>query len=74
MWFVLKYLLGYDKVHNYGGSWTEWGNAVRAQIERDSLSWDAACVTNSSLRPWWAGNDKESTGCVRYEELSVIGV
>ena len=33
-WFVLKYLLGYDKVRNYDGSWTEWGNAVRAPIER----------------------------------------
>ncbi|MCA1731092.1 MAG: sulfurtransferase [Actinobacteria bacterium] len=31
-WFVLKYLLGYDKVRNYDGSWTEWGNAVRAPI------------------------------------------
>ncbi|MEW6635576.1 MAG: sulfurtransferase [Actinomycetota bacterium] len=33
-WFVLKYLLGYDNVKNYDGSWTEWGNAVRAPIER----------------------------------------
>ena len=33
-WFVLRYLLGYDKVRNYDGSWTEWGNAVRAPIER----------------------------------------
>ena len=33
-WFVLSYLLGYDKVRNYDGSWTEWGNAVRAPIER----------------------------------------
>jgi thiosulfate/3-mercaptopyruvate sulfurtransferase len=33
-WFVLQYLLGYDKVRNYDGSWTEWGNAVRAPIER----------------------------------------
>jgi len=33
-WFVLKYLLGYEKVRNYDGSWTEWGNAVRAPIER----------------------------------------
>ncbi len=31
-WFVLKYLLGYEKVRNYDGSWTEWGNAVRAPI------------------------------------------
>ena len=33
-WFVLRYLLGYDKVRNYDGSWTEWGNAVRAPIEK----------------------------------------
>jgi thiosulfate/3-mercaptopyruvate sulfurtransferase len=33
-WFVLSYLLGYDKVRNYDGSWTEWGNAVRAPIEK----------------------------------------
>jgi thiosulfate/3-mercaptopyruvate sulfurtransferase len=33
-WFVLSYLLGYDRVRNYDGSWTEWGNAVRAPIEK----------------------------------------
>lgn len=33
-WFVLHYLLGYEKVRNYDGSWTEWGNTVRAPIER----------------------------------------
>jgi len=33
-WFVLTYLLGYDKVRNYDGSWTEWGNAVRLPIEK----------------------------------------
>jgi thiosulfate/3-mercaptopyruvate sulfurtransferase len=33
-WFVLKYLLGYGKVRNYDGSWTEWGNLVGAPIER----------------------------------------
>ncbi len=33
-WFVLRYLLGYEKVRNYDGSWTEWGNKVRAPIER----------------------------------------
>ncbi|HEX2722838.1 MAG TPA: sulfurtransferase [Gemmatimonadaceae bacterium] len=33
-WFVLTHLLGYEKVRNYDGSWTEWGNAVRAPIEK----------------------------------------
>jgi thiosulfate/3-mercaptopyruvate sulfurtransferase len=33
-WFVLTYLLGYANVRNYDGSWTEWGNLVRAPIER----------------------------------------
>jgi len=32
-WFVLTYLLGYTRVRNYDGSWTEWGNAVRAPIK-----------------------------------------
>ena len=31
-WFALKYLLGFDSVRNYDGSWTEWGNAVRVPI------------------------------------------
>lgn len=31
-WFVLTYLLGFGRVRNYDGSWTEWGNAVRAPI------------------------------------------
>jgi thiosulfate/3-mercaptopyruvate sulfurtransferase len=33
-WFVLHHLLGYPQVRNYDGSWTEWGNLVRAPIER----------------------------------------
>ena len=33
-WFVLKYLLGYDHVTNYDGSWTEWGKLVGARVER----------------------------------------
>ncbi|SDD87426.1 sulfurtransferase [Rhodococcus tukisamuensis] len=31
-WFVLTHLLGFEKVRNYDGSWTEWGNAVRVPI------------------------------------------
>jgi thiosulfate/3-mercaptopyruvate sulfurtransferase len=33
-WFVLQYLLGFPKVRNYDGSWTEWGNLVGAPIEK----------------------------------------
>jgi thiosulfate/3-mercaptopyruvate sulfurtransferase len=33
-WFVLHELLGYPRVRNYDGSWTEWGSLVGAPIER----------------------------------------
>jgi thiosulfate/3-mercaptopyruvate sulfurtransferase len=33
-WFVLTHLLGFKDVRNYDGSWTEWGNLVRAPIEK----------------------------------------
>jgi len=33
-WFVLKYLLGFDGVTNYDGSWTEYGNLVGVPIEK----------------------------------------
>jgi thiosulfate/3-mercaptopyruvate sulfurtransferase len=33
-WFALTYLLGFERVSNYDGSWTEWGNQVRAPIEK----------------------------------------
>ena len=32
-WFVLTHLLGFERVRNYDGSWTEWGNTVRVPIE-----------------------------------------
>jgi thiosulfate/3-mercaptopyruvate sulfurtransferase len=37
-WFVLKYLLGYDNVRNYDGSWTEWGNLIGAPVANDTVS------------------------------------
>ena len=36
-WFVLKYLLGFERVANYDGSWTEWGNLIEAPIEKGEV-------------------------------------
>jgi thiosulfate/3-mercaptopyruvate sulfurtransferase len=33
-WFVLHELLGHDRVKNYDGSWTEWGNMVAVPVEK----------------------------------------
>jgi thiosulfate/3-mercaptopyruvate sulfurtransferase len=33
-WFVLHEILGYEKVRNYDGSWTEYGSLVDVPIER----------------------------------------
>jgi len=40
-WFVLTYLLGFDPVRNYDGSWTEWGNSVRMPIAKGAEPGDA---------------------------------
>ena len=35
-WFVLKYLLGHERVRNYDGSWTEWGSLIGVPIEKSA--------------------------------------
>jgi thiosulfate/3-mercaptopyruvate sulfurtransferase len=35
-WFVLHELLGYPRVRNYDGSWTEWGSMVGVPIEKST--------------------------------------
>ncbi|HKH08645.1 MAG TPA: sulfurtransferase [Agromyces sp.] len=41
-WFVLTHLLGFDRVRNYDGSWTEWGSAVRVPIVTGTERGEAA--------------------------------
>ena len=33
-WVVMKYILGYEHVRNYDGSWTEWGNLIGNPIAK----------------------------------------
>ncbi len=33
-WFVLHELLGYERVRNYDGSWTEYGSLIGVPIEK----------------------------------------
>ena len=42
-WFVLSEILGFQKVKNYDGSWTEYGNTVGVPIQNNSGTiWGAA--------------------------------
>jgi thiosulfate/3-mercaptopyruvate sulfurtransferase len=45
-WFVLKYLLGYDNVRNYDGSWTEWGNLIGSPIVNETAANTKAASAN----------------------------
>jgi len=49
-WFVLTHLLGFDRVRNYDGSWTEWGNAVRVPIVRGSEPGEAPIAAQGRAR------------------------
>jgi thiosulfate/3-mercaptopyruvate sulfurtransferase len=44
-WFVLTHLLGIDRVRNYDGSWTEWGNTVRVPVVDGAEPGSAPTVT-----------------------------
>ena len=37
-WFVLHELMGYRRVRNYDGSWTEWGNSVGTPVANPALT------------------------------------
>jgi thiosulfate/3-mercaptopyruvate sulfurtransferase len=44
-WFVLAHLLGYPRVRNYDGSWTEWGNLVRVPVAQGAEPGGVRTVT-----------------------------
>lgn len=50
-WFVLHELLGFPKVRNYDGSWTEWGNAVGLPVRNPWLERRRELVQKPSARP-----------------------
>ena len=37
LWFAIHELMGFPRVSNYDGSWTEWGNLVGAPIESGTM-------------------------------------
>jgi thiosulfate/3-mercaptopyruvate sulfurtransferase len=45
-WFALKYLLGYENVRNYDGSWTEWGNLIGSPIVNETAASTKAASAN----------------------------
>src|SRR3712207_8416504 len=45
-WFVLSQLLGFPKVRNYDGSWTEWGDrkSTRLNSSHANISYAVFCL------------------------------
>jgi thiosulfate/3-mercaptopyruvate sulfurtransferase len=50
-WFVLHELMGYKKVRNYDGSWTEWGNVVGLPVVNPSLEERRRKAARTLARP-----------------------
>ena len=49
-WFVLRYLLGFESVRNYDGSWIEWGNSVGMPIATGTEPGSAWSAGNRQAR------------------------
>ena len=65
-WFVLRYLLGYDQVRNYDGSWTEYGSLIGVPIEKPApglcgVDWSGAVLKLASgSAPWWRARSRQT--------------
>jgi thiosulfate/3-mercaptopyruvate sulfurtransferase len=50
-WFVLTFLLGWENVRNYDGSWTEWGNSVRTPIVKGAEPGEFVSLPDTAVAP-----------------------